>query len=116
MPPYTDTTETVTEDTESEDTLSLLEEFLDGFAWEKRDKRLDGFPLMSSIWPSIYICLLYIFLVKVVGPKLMRERDALKLDLPVGCYNSIQFMFELLVIPWLSVYYFSEGNGWGKED
>ena len=114
MPPYTATTEPVAEESKTTSNFTLLQEFLDGFAWEKRDKRLDGLPLMSSIWPSIYICLCYLYLVKVAGPLYMRNRDAIKLDQFARCYNSVQFVFELLLIPWLSVYYFSEGNGWGK--
>ena len=114
MPPYTPTTEPHTEQTETASNLTLVEEFLDGLAWEMRDKRLDGLPFMSSIWPSIYLCLGYIYLVKLVGPIFMMKRDAFKLDLFARCYNSAQFVFELLLFPWISVHYFYEGNGWGK--
>ena len=110
MAPYTEESEQGI----SASNLTLLEEFLDGFTWEKRDKRLDGLPLMSSIWPSLFICLGYLYLVRIAGPNFMRNRDAFKLDWFVGCYNSILFLFELSLIPWLSVYYFSEGHGWGK--
>jgi len=34
-----------------------------------RDKRTDNYPLMSSVWPTVVICLLYVYVVKVAGPK-----------------------------------------------
>ena len=32
---------------------------------ELRDPRVDSWPLMSSIWPTTIICILYVYLVKV---------------------------------------------------
>ena len=32
---------------------------------ELRDPRVDSWPLMSSVWPTVVICILYIWLVKV---------------------------------------------------
>ena len=108
MPPYTEAhNDTATN-------LTLFEEFLDGFDWNKRDTRLDGFPLMSSIWPSIYICLGYIYLAKIAGPIYMRNRNPLRLKTFAQSYNTIQFLCELLLIPWLSVYFFSTRNDWRK--
>ena len=111
MPPYRHKT---WPGSETESNQTLVKEFIDGFSWEKRDKRLDGLPLMSSIWPSIYICLAYLYLVRVAGPIFMRNREVLKLNQFARCYNCGQFVCELLLIPWLSLHYFLEGNGWGK--
>ena len=111
MPPYRHKT---WPGSETESNQTLVKEFIDGFSWEKRDKRLDGLPLMSSIWPSIYICLGYLYLVKIIGPRFMMNRGAYKLDWFVRCYNIVLFVSEVLMIPWLSAHYFLEGNGLGK--
>ena len=34
-----------------------------------RDERADSLPLMSSIWPTITICLGYVYFIKVAGPR-----------------------------------------------
>ena len=94
--------------------ITLIQEFFDGFDWNKRDKRMDGFPLMSSIWPTIFISLAYANLAKIVGPFFMRNKSPLKLDKFARCYNTSQFLCELLLIPWLSVYFFSTGISWSK--
>lgn len=31
--------------------------------------RADSYPLMSSIWPTLAICLGYVYFVKVLGPR-----------------------------------------------
>ena len=108
MPPYTEAHHGTTSN------LTLIENFLNGFDWNKRDKRMDGFPLMSSIWPTFYICLGYVYLAKVAGPIYMCNRNPLKLEKFARSYNTIQFLCELLLIPWLSVHYFTTGNGWRK--
>jgi hypothetical protein len=52
----------------------------DLFAWKKRDIRLDEFPLMASIWPTVFLSVTYVFIVKVVAPMYMRGRE------PIDCY------------------------------
>ena len=34
-----------------------------------RDPRVDSWPLMSSIWPTTAICVVYVYIVKVLGPR-----------------------------------------------
>ena len=34
-----------------------------------RDPRADAWPLMSSIWPTTTICVVYVLTVKVFGPR-----------------------------------------------
>ena len=34
-----------------------------------RDPRVDAWPLMTSIWPTLTICGLYVYTVKVAGPR-----------------------------------------------
>ena len=108
MPPFTEAQHKTTSN------LTVIEKFLVGFEWSKRDKRLDGLPFMSSIWPSIFVLLTYVLLTKVVGPILMHNRDPMKLKHFTQCYNSVQLLCEFLLLPWLSVHYFAKGNGWGE--
>ena len=32
-------------------------------------KRADAWPLMSSVWPTVAICVGYVYFVKVLGPR-----------------------------------------------
>lgn len=36
---------------------------------ELRDPRADAWPLMSSVWPTVAICVGYVYFVKVLGPR-----------------------------------------------
>ena len=38
-----------------------------------RDPRVDDWPLMSSIWPTTVICVLYVYLVKVLPSIIIRD-------------------------------------------
>ena len=40
---------------------------------ELRDPRVDSWPLMSSIWPTTLICCVYVYTVKVWGPRYVIE-------------------------------------------
>ena len=44
------------------------------WAWERRDPRVDDFIMMRSVLPTVALCLGYIYIVKVWGPKYMRDR------------------------------------------
>ena len=97
MPPFEEAWDTATTSN-----LTNIEKLLDGFDWDKRDKRLDGLPLMSSIWPSIFILVTYIILTKVVGPISMRQRNPMKLKYFAKCHNSVHFLCEFVLTVWLS--------------
>ena len=99
---------------EESSNMSLVERFLEGFAWSKRDRRLDGFPLMSSIWPTIFIMTCYALLGLVVGPRFMRDRNAFKLEIFGLVFNTYQFLAEFALTPWIALHYFAEDNGWGE--
>jgi len=69
-------------------------------AWEKRDRRMDGWPLMSSPWYTAAICATYVYLVKVAGPAFMKDRKPLNIRTFLIWYNLVQVIF--------SVYLFTE--------
>ena len=93
---------------------SLVKRFMEGFDWSKRDKRLDGFPLMSSIWPTIFIVVSYAFLGLVVGPRFMQNRNPFKMVIFGLIFNTYQFLAEFALIPWIGMHFFADDNGWGE--
>ena len=60
-----------------------------------RDPRADSLPLMSSIWPTILICVSYVYIVKILGPRLMRDRKPFELKWFVIGYNLFQTCLSL---------------------
>ena len=78
-------------------------------AWEKRDRRVDGWFLMDTpVW-TMLICATYVYLVKVAGPNYMKDRKPMNIRGFLVIYNFFQVA--------LSTYIFVEllRNGWGGE-
>jgi len=67
---------------------------LDQLIHQSRDPRVDNWFLMSSIWPTLYISAFYVYFVKVLGPGLMKEREAMSLRKAMIVYNAIQTLFS----------------------
>ncbi|CAH1375208.1 hypothetical protein MTP99_016650 [Tenebrio molitor] len=70
------------------------------------DPRTSSWPLMSSPLPTLAVCLVYIFLVKLVGPKLMQNRKSFNLREVLIGYNFFQVAFS----SWL--FYEFCASGW----
>ena len=47
----------------------LSQAWYDYLMVDLRDPRVDSWPLMSSIWPTTAICCVYVYTVKVLGPR-----------------------------------------------
>ena len=47
----------------------LCQTWYDYLMVDLRDPRVDSWPLMSSIWPTTAICCVYVYTVKVLGPR-----------------------------------------------
>ena len=60
-----------------------------------RDPRVDDWPLMSSFWHSVFICAVYTFVVKILGPKLMENREPFQIKGVLVVYNTLQTIFSL---------------------
>ena len=58
------------------------------------DTRTTNWFLMSSPFPTLFICLSYVYLVKVVGPKFMENRKPLQLKNVLIAYNLFQVIFS----------------------
>ena len=59
-----------------------------------RDPRVDSWPLMSSIWTSILICVMYFLVVKVFGKKFMEKRNPYAIKEIMIAYNLFQTIFS----------------------
>ena len=49
---------------------------------------------MSSPFPTLFICLSYVYIVKVLGPKLMENRKPFQLKNVLIVYNFLQVIFS----------------------
>ncbi|KAF4529114.1 hypothetical protein B566_EDAN015384 [Ephemera danica] len=76
------------------------------------DPRVQGWLLMSSPLPTLAICMGYVYLVKVIGPKFMENRKPFELRKVLIWYNAFQVVFsawifyEMVHCCWW--YYFSK--------
>lgn len=66
------------------------------------DARLNDWPLMASPMPTITLTVAYLYFVKKLGPRLMKNRPAFDLRLLMIIYN-----FTMVI---LSTYMFVEVN------
>jgi len=60
-----------------------------------RDPRADSLPLMSSVWPTVFLCLAYIYIVKVAGPRFMKDRPPYEIKGIIVAYNLFQTLWSL---------------------
>nr|CAD7443771.1 unnamed protein product [Timema bartmani] len=71
--------------------------------------RTSHWPLMSSPFPTLAICLSYVYLTKVAGPKLMENRKPFELRNVLIAYN----LFQVIFSSWL-FYECLMGGWWGQ--
>ncbi|NWW49240.1 ELOV7 protein, partial [Pedionomus torquatus] len=76
------------------------------------DPRLEGWPLMSSPFPTTFIIGAYIYFVTSLGPKLMENKKPFELRQIMAFYNfsvvvlSIYMTYEFLMSGWATGYSF----------
>ena len=58
--------------------------------------RVDDWFLMSSPWPTVVLCLLYYYIIRVAGPRFMKDREPLNIQRVVTVYN----LFQVQTDPW----------------
>ncbi|XP_072940877.1 very long chain fatty acid elongase AAEL008004-like isoform X3 [Epargyreus clarus] len=64
--------------------------------WDKYgDPRTNPWFLMSSPLPTLIICLSYVYLVKVLGPRFMENRKPYELKNVLIIYNFLQVLFSV---------------------
>ncbi|XP_030760378.1 elongation of very long chain fatty acids protein-like [Sitophilus oryzae] len=70
------------------------------------DPRVKDWFLMSSPFPTLFICLTYVYIVKRLGPKLMEDRKPYQLKKILIYYNLFQVIFSC----W--IFYEAAANAW----
>lgn len=58
------------------------------------DPRVKDWWLMSGPFPTMCLCLTYVLLVKVIGPKFMEDRKPFVLRKTLIVYNFLQVLFS----------------------
>lgn len=80
-----------------------------------RDVRVDSWPLMSSIWPSLLICGAYFYLVKDLGPRIMENREPFAIKQILIVYNLFQTIFSLWMFKESWSFFVSGAYSWHCE-
>ena len=62
--------------------------------WELRDKRMDGLPLMGNPLYTVILCALYVYVVKVAGPRYMKNRPPMNIKNFMVVYNAFQVLLS----------------------
>jgi len=73
--------------------LALIRQFEDYFV-KNGDARVESWPLMSSIYPTLALVAAYIYWVKIAGPKYMKDRKPFDLKSILIVYNLFQVIFS----------------------
>nr|WDS84448.1 elongation of very long chain fatty acids protein 7 [Apocyclops royi] len=77
-------------------TWNYLSEISDT-VWDNRDKRVDGWPLMSSPVPTLLMCAAYVYIVKVWGPNFMKNRKPYNIRFFLIWYNAFQVVLSTYI-------------------
>ncbi|XP_050317950.1 elongation of very long chain fatty acids protein AAEL008004 isoform X2 [Bactrocera neohumeralis] len=84
--------------------IDSMQRYMDSYG----DSRTKDWPMMSSPFPTLAVCLTYVYLVKVLGPRLMENRKPFQLQNTLIIYNAAQVIFSA----WL-FYECLMGGWWG---
>ena len=62
--------------------------------WELRDKRMDGLPLMGNPIYTVFLSALYVYVVKIAGPRFMKDRPPMNIKKFMVAYNAFQVLLS----------------------
>lgn len=84
----------------------LLDDVTDFYnkTMESGDDRVADWPLMNSPWPTLAICLSYVYVVKSLGPAIMKDRAPLQLRWLMVAYNFFMVLVSLAIFLMLGFY------------
>ena len=63
--------------------------------WERRDKRMDEYPLMGNPLHTAAICCIYFYLIAVAGPRYMKARKPMNIRSFLIVYNASMVVLSL---------------------
>ena len=52
---------------------------------------------MSSVWPTVGLCALYYYIIRIWGPKFMKDREPYNIQTLITAYNLFQTLFSLWI-------------------
>ncbi|XP_023224637.1 very long chain fatty acid elongase AAEL008004-like [Centruroides vittatus] len=73
------------------------------------DPRVNEWPMMQSPWPTISICLLYVYVVKVLAPAYMKDREPMNIRTFMVVYN-----FLMVIVSFVTFYMLGRYGWFGK--
>ena len=59
--------------------------------------RVDDWFLMSSVWPTVGLCGLYYYIIRIWGPRFMKDREPYNIQTLITAYNLSQTLFSLWI-------------------
>ena len=59
--------------------------------------RVDDWFLMSSPWPTVGLCFLYYYIIRIAGPRFMKDREPYNIQRLVIFYNLFQTLFSIWI-------------------
>ena len=72
--------------------------------WERRDTRMDDYPLMSNPLHTAIICCMYVYLVTVAGPNYMRDRKPMNIRSFLILYNACMVLLSSYMFIQVKIY------------
>ncbi|GFR06632.1 elongation of very long chain fatty acids protein AAEL008004 [Trichonephila clavata] len=72
--------------------------------FENADPRVKDWPLMQSPFPTLVICLSYVYVVKYLGPSIMKNRQPLDIRWLMALYNFVMVIFSFLIFYYFGIY------------
>lgn len=73
------------------------------------DPRVSEWPMMQSPWPTISICLLYVYVVKFLAPAFMKDREPMNIRTFMVIYN-----FLMVIVSFVTFYLLGHYGWFGK--
>ena len=72
--------------------------------WNLRDKRMDNWPLMHSITPTLILSASYMIFCTTIGPWLMKDRKPYELKGIIQLYNISQVAISAYIVYVIGAY------------
>merc|ERR1712110_11542 len=77
--------------------LTNIKQQYDYVFTDLRDPRVDDWFLMSSVWPNVGLCALYYYIIRIWGPRFMKDREPYNIQTLITAYNLFQTLFSLWI-------------------
>merc|ERR1712038_2070640 len=77
-----------------------------------RDPRVDDWFLMSSVWPTVGLCALYYYIIRVGGPRFMKDREPFDCQRIIIFYNLFQTLFSVWIFHKATRFWFTGKYNW----